>query len=159
MKGRTILAGLAGGAAMNLTMFLTFRLLGLGLTGGGILLDPALQSHKLIAVWTELRPIPKVVTHPFLMGIAVLLIAWGHAGIYRWLAPAWPHGVGARAFRFASLVFFLSFFFFEFFTAFNQFGEPLDLLALQLVYWAIVAAAEAWAIAAVIEWKPRAVAL
>lgn len=140
---------------MNLTMFLTFRLLGLGLHGGGILLDPALQSPKLIAVWAELRPIPRVVTHPFLMGIAVLLIAWGHAAIYRWVSPTWPHGVAERAFRFAIVVFFLSFFFFEFFTAFNQFGEPLNLLALELVFWAIVAAADAWAIAAIVEWTPR----
>lgn len=155
MKRGTLLAGLAGGAAMNLAMFLTFRLLGLGLNNEGILLNPLLQSHKLIAVWTELRPIPRVITHPFLMGIAVFLIAWGHAIIYRWLAPAWPRAVSARAFRFAALVFFLSFFFFEFFTAFNQFGEPLDLLALELVFWAIVAAAEGWAIAAVFEWKSR----
>lgn len=159
MKGRTFLAGLAGGVVMNLTMFLTFRLIGLGLDGGGILLDPALQSPKLIAVWTKLPPIPRVITHPFLMGTAVFLIAWGHAAIYRWLAVAWPRGVFARAFRFAALVFFLSFFFFEFFTAFNQFGEPLKLLALQLAFWAIVAVAEAWAIAAVAEWQPRTIAL
>lgn len=140
---------------MNVTMLLTFRVLGLGLHNGGILLNPVLQSPKLIAVWTEMRPIPRVITHPFLMGFAVFLIAWVHAMIYRWLAPAWPHGISARAIRFAGLIFFLSFFFFEFFTAFNQFGEPLDLLALELVFWVVVAVAEAWAIATVIEAKPR----
>ncbi len=152
-RWKTILAGLAGGAAMNLSMFLTFRVLGLGLHNGGILLDPAIQSPKLIAVWTELEPIPRVVTHPFLMGIGVFLVAFGHALIYRWLAPAWPPGIKPRALRLAGLVFFLSFFFFEFFTPFNQFGEPLALGVLELFFWVIVASAEGWAIAAVFEWR------
>lgn len=38
---KIIFAGLAGGMALNLAMLLTFRLLGFGWNGGGILLDPA----------------------------------------------------------------------------------------------------------------------
>lgn len=34
----------------------------------------------------------------------------------------------------ALLMFFLSFFFWEFFTPFNQFGEPLWLIALELLF-------------------------
>ena len=37
--GRTILAGIAGGMSMNIVMLLTFRLLGFGWNGGGILLE------------------------------------------------------------------------------------------------------------------------
>lgn len=140
---------------MNLSMFLTFRVLGLGMHGGGILLNPAIQSPKLIAVWTTLRPLPRVVTHPFWMGIGVFLMAIGHAFIYRWLAPAWPPGINARAWRLALLVYFLSCVFFEFFTPFNQFGEPLALGALELFFWVLVAAADAWAIAAVFERQYR----
>ena len=51
---RIILAGIAGGMAMNITMLLTFRLLGFGWNGGGILLEASSQSEKLIAVWTKL---------------------------------------------------------------------------------------------------------
>lgn len=48
----------------------------------------------------------------------------------------------------------LSFLFWEFFTPFNQFGEPLPLIALELGFWAAIALAEAYAIALVSELKP-----
>ncbi len=47
---RTLLAGLLGGLALNAAMLLTFRLIGFEWNGGGILLDPAVQSPKLIAL-------------------------------------------------------------------------------------------------------------
>ncbi len=40
--GRTVLAGVGGGFAMNLVMFFTFRLLGFGVKGDGILLDSSI---------------------------------------------------------------------------------------------------------------------
>lgn len=48
----------------------------------------------------------------------------------------------SRTLRMASLVFFLSFLFWEFFTPFNQFGEPLPLIGLELIFWGIIAIAE-----------------
>lgn len=57
---RTLIAGLAGGMAMNLAMLLTFRAIGFGWNGGGILLTSSMQSQKLIAVWTQLEPLPLV---------------------------------------------------------------------------------------------------
>jgi hypothetical protein len=39
-------------------------LIGFGWNGGGILLDPSVQSPKLIAVWTKLEPLPLVVNAP-----------------------------------------------------------------------------------------------
>lgn len=44
--------------------------------------------------------------------------------------------------------------FWEFFTPFNQFGEPLPLIALELSFWLAVALAEGFAIAAVMERRP-----
>lgn len=148
---RTFLAGLAGGLALNVAMLLTFRLLGFGWNGGGILLDPTLQSAKLIAVWTRIEPLPRVVANPApiiagLVGFGVL-----HAFIYRWLSPAWPPGIANRGLRFALLIFALSYLFWEFFTPFNQFGEPLPLIALELAFWLVIALAEGFAIAAVME--------
>jgi hypothetical protein len=58
----------------------------------------------------------------------------------------------SRAARLAGLVFVLSFLFWEFFTPYNQFGEPLPLIVLELTFWAIIAAADGLAIAAVMEW-------
>ena len=151
---RTLFAGLAGGVALNVGMLLTFRLVGFGRNGGGILLDPSIQSPKLIAVWTRLEPLPLVVAHPAPIIFGLFLFAIGHAWIYQWLSPAWPGGLMARALRLAVLVFFLSFLFWEFFTPFNQFSEPLPLIGLELVFWGLIAIAESVAIAAVVESKP-----
>jgi hypothetical protein len=62
---RTLFAGVTGGMAMNIAMLFTFRTIGFGWNGRrGILLNPSLQSPKLIAVWTTLEPLPLVVTNP-----------------------------------------------------------------------------------------------
>jgi hypothetical protein len=152
---RTIIAGLAGGMVVNVVMLLTFRLIGFGWNGGGILLDPSIQSRKLIDIWTRIEPLPLVVASPAPIIIGLILFGIGHAFIYKWLSPAWPTGINARALRMAGLVFFLSFLYWEFFTPFNQFGEPLKLIGLELLFWAMIAAAEGFAISAVFEWKKK----
>lgn len=152
---KILFAGFAGGVVLNLVMLLTFRLIGFGWNGGGILVDPSIQSHKLIAVWTQIEPIPLVVSSPAIIIIGLILFSIGHAFIYQWLAPSWPQGIVARAWRLAALVFFLSFLFFEFFTPFNMFGEPILLVVLELIFWAAIAIAEALAIAAILEWKQK----
>ena len=147
----TFFAGLAGGVALNLMMLLTFRLIGFGWNGGGILLDPSIQSQKLIAVWTKIEPIPMVASNPAPIILGLMLFGMGHAVLYRWLSPAWRPGIIPRGLRLAMLVFILSFLFWEFFTPFNQFGEPLLLIVLELTFWAIIAVAEGLAIAGVME--------
>jgi len=47
----------------------------------------------------------------------------------------------------------MTFLFWEFFTPFNLFGEPLRLIALKLVFWACIALADGWVISAIIEGK------
>jgi hypothetical protein len=148
---KILAGGIAGGMAVNLVMLLTFRAIGFGWDGGGILLTSSIQSQKLIAVWTKLEPLPLVVVNPAPIIAGLVLFGIGHAFIYRWLSPAWPNGLTQRALRFAGLLFFMTFLFWEFFTPFNQFGEPLLLIALELCFWAAIALAESFAIAAVIE--------
>jgi hypothetical protein len=149
--GRTIAAGIAGGIGLNLAMLLTFRLLGFGWNADGILLNPSLQSAKLIAVWTKIEPLPLVVASPAPIIAGMLLFGIAHAFIYRWIAGGWPAGALQRGWRFALLLFVLSFLFWEFFTPFNQFGEPIVLIGLELVFWAIIALADGLAIAFVME--------
>src|SRR3989338_7639645 len=93
---KTLLVGLVGGLTLNFVMVLTFRLIGFGWHGGGILLNPSIQSRKLIAVWTQMEPLPLVVSHPVQIFVGLILFGIGHAFIYRWLAPAWPHGIKSR---------------------------------------------------------------
>lgn len=102
-------------------------------------------------MWTEIQPLPLVVSNPIPILGGLMLFGIGYAFVYRWLSPAWPLGVVSRAIRLAVLVFFLAYLFWEFFTPFNQFGEPLLLVALELVFWAVIALAESFAIAAVME--------
>lgn len=150
---RTIVAGLAGGLAMNLAMLLTFRGIGFGWDGQGILLTHSTQSKKLIAVWTQLEPLPLVAFSPAPIIAGLMLLAVGHAFIYRSIAAAWPQGIRERGLRMAGMLFFMIYLFWEFFTPFNQFGEPLPLIALELVFWAVIALAEGMAIAWVMEVK------
>lgn len=148
---KIFVAGLVGGAVLNAMMALTFGLIGFGWDGDGILITSPMQSEKLVAVWTQLEPLPLVVANPAPIIAGLMVFGMGHAFIYKWLAVAWPPGVMSRALRLAGLVFFLTFLFWEFFTPFNQFGEPLPLIALELMFWALIALAEAFAIAGIIE--------
>ena len=151
MHGKTILAGMAGGVSMNVVMLLTFRLLGFGWNGDGILLKSPAQSSKLIAVWTEIEPIPLVVDTPAPIISGIILFGIAHAYVFRWVAPSWPGGIVNRGVRFSFLVFVMTFLFWEFFTPFNMFGEPLQLIALELFFWACIALADGMAIAAILE--------
>jgi len=148
---KTIIAGLAGGMAMNISMLLTFRTLGFGWDGRGILLTSSMQSEKLIAVWTKIEPLPLVVNTPLPIILGLMLFGIGHAFIYRSVAGAWPAGFMPRAMRMSGLIFFMTYLFWEFFTPFNQFGEPLQLIALELSFWALIAVAEGAVIAWVME--------
>ena len=82
--GRTLLAELSRGTAMNAAMLLTSRLLGFGWNGGGFLVNPELQSPKLIAVWTQLKPLPLVADKPAPIIVGLVLFAVTHAFPYRW---------------------------------------------------------------------------
>jgi MFS superfamily sulfate permease-like transporter len=148
---RTLVAGITGGIAMNIAMVLTFRLIGFGIHADGFLLDPSIQSRKLIAVWTEMEPIPLVVTRPVPIILGIIFFGIVHAYFYRWISPAWPPGILRRALSFALLVFLLTFVFWEFFTPFNQFGEPLGLIAIELCFWAVIALVDGLIIAAIME--------
>lgn len=148
---KTIVAGLLGGMAMNLMMLLTFRTLGFGWDGKGILLSSPIQSQKLIAVWTQLEPLPLIVNTPLPVIGGLMLFGVLHAFLYRSISSAWPAGFLPRAMRMSALIFFMTYLFWEFFTPFNQFGEPLPLIALELLFWGCIAIAESTVLALVME--------
>ncbi|MFO1041726.1 MAG: hypothetical protein U0941_08070 [Planctomycetaceae bacterium] len=145
--GKMVLTAAAGWLAMSLTMLVTFRGIGFGWDGHGVLLDPRWQSQKLILVWTQLEPLPLIISRPPIIIFGMYAFAFTHAVIYRTQAVQWPTGVWKRAMRLAALIFFACYCFWEFFTPFNQFGEPLPLIGLELLFWALVAIAESMAIA------------
>jgi hypothetical protein len=151
---KIVLSGIVGGLVLTVTMYILFGVIGFGLNFDGILLNPNFQSEKLIAVWTEIEPIPLAFSNPFLFSIGLIIFGIFHAFIYEWLSPVWPSGVKEKAFCLALLIFFLSYLFFEFFTPFNMFSEPIPLIGLELTFWAIIALSEAFTIALIRGWKP-----
>jgi hypothetical protein len=140
---RTALAGVAAGVVFNVAGFLTFALIGSGLHNNGPLLDPARQSRKMIAVWTEIEPLPLFQAKPQVILLVNLLFGVVYALVFRSIAPAWPNRARARTWRLALTIWALSCLVFELLGPFNLLGEPLDLVALELVFWAVMALAAA----------------
>jgi hypothetical protein len=148
---RTAVAGVTGGVVFCAATFIGFVLIGTGLDHQGVLLDPSVQSGKLIAVWTELEPLPRFQTVPHLMLLGYVLFGIGHAFVFRSVAAAWPAGIVPRAWRLAALTWGLSYLFFEFLGPFNLLGEPMPLVLLELLFWAAGAVMEALAVVWVLE--------
>jgi hypothetical protein len=146
---RTLVAGLAGGAAFSVVGFLTFVLI-----GSGPLFDPDIQSPKLIAVWTQMEPLPLFVTAPYAMLLGYLLFGIGHAFLLRSVAAAWPEGIAPRTWRLAVVIWGLSCLFFEFLGPFNLLGEPLSLVALELSFWAAAALADSAVVVSILRQDP-----
>lgn len=129
---------------------LTFRLLGFGWNDDGILIESSSQSQKLIAVWTKLEPIPLAVNSPAPIINGIIFFGVIHPYLFRWISPVWAQGIVSSGLNFAGLVFIMTFLFWEFFTPFNLFGEPLHLIDLELLFWACIAVADSLVLSSVI---------
>lgn len=148
---RTLVGGLAGGVAFALGTFVTFRQLGGSRQGAeGLLFDPATQHPKVIAVWKEIEPLPRVLESPALILGGMVLFGIGYAFVYRTIAPAWPVGVHSRAWRLALIV-WLGAVFAEFMGPFNVLHQPLGISVIAWAFWAVCSAAEAYALVYVLD--------
>jgi hypothetical protein len=148
---RTAVAGLAGGLAFVLGVFLTFAQLGgSGRGETGLLFDPATQSPKVIAVWKELAPLPRTLETPAVIAGGLVLFGLAYALVYRSVAPSWPRGVASRGWRLALIV-WVATVFAEFMGPFNVLHQPLNLSVLAWGFWAVPALAEGFAIAYVLD--------
>ena len=153
--GRTLVAGLAGGAAFLGGTFLTFTLLAGSREGEtGVLFDPDTQHPKVIAAWKEVEPLPRVIDQPAVILVGMVLFAVAYAFLYRSVATAWPDRTTARVARLA-LVVWIAAVFSEFMGPFNVLHQPLYLSIVAWAFWAVPAVASAAAIVAVIERPSR----
>jgi hypothetical protein len=149
--GRTVLAGLAGGLAFVLGTSLTFALLGGSRRGQtGLLFDPATQSPKVIAVWKEIEPLPRIIENPLLILSGFVAFGLVYAFVYRSAAASWPAGVLNRGWRLAVVV-WIGTIFSEFIGPFNVLHQPPALSAIAWAFWAVAALLEGYAIATVAE--------
>ena len=144
---RAVAAGILGGLAASLLIFILFRLI--GFQYWGILVNPQYQSPKLIKVWTELEPIPLAVNHPEIMTLGFIVLGVIHAFVFSVIERGIP-GVGwKKGLSFGVIIWVFSYLFFEFFTPWNMFGEPVSLVILELIFWIPVALSEGIVIAKV----------
>ena len=107
------------------------------------------QRQKLINVWTLWEPLPRITQQPSLPMIAgFLLFTLLHVLAYLRLYPALPgRGWVAKGLSLAVGIWVFQYGYFEFFTPFNQYWEPLPLIAYELVLQGIMAVAEGLTIA------------
>jgi hypothetical protein len=148
---RTLLAGLAGGVAFVLGTLVTFAQLAGSRRGEqGLLFDPDTQSPKVIAVWKQLEPLPRVIETPAVIIGGMIAFGIAYALLYRSVASAWPVGIHARAWRLA-LVIWLAGVFSEFMGPFNVLHQPLPLSVVAWGFWAVSAVAEAYTLVWVLD--------
>lgn len=148
---RTVAGGVAGGLVFVLGTFVTFAQLGGSRRGArGLLFDPATQHPKVIAVWKEIEPLPRVIESPLVILIGLVVFGIGFAFVYRSVSPAWPDGLGRRAVR-LGLIVWLTTVFAEFMGPFNVLHQPLYLSVLAWALWAVCAFAEALTLVLVLD--------
>lgn len=138
---QTGLAGMLGSIVFYMLSGLTFYDLGVR---SGILFNPAYQSAKVLAV------VPTMVMSqaPYIIFIGWTVVLVGYAFLFNHISVLWPQSYLPRLWRLALLIWFFSLSFFEFQGPFNLLREPLPLLALELIFWAICALGASAVIAA-----------
>jgi hypothetical protein len=144
---RAVAAGILGGLAASLAILVVFRLI--GFEYWGILVDPQYQSPKLIKVWTELEPIPLAVNHPGIITLGFIALAVIHAFVFSVIKKGIPGEGWKKGLSFGLIIWLFSYLFFEFFTPWNMFGEPVSLVMLELLFWIPVSLSEGIVIAKV----------
>lgn len=134
------------GIGFSLLSVLTFYVLGVL---PGILYNPEIQSRKVIAVVETLPPPPVLERAPYLIFAGWTIILIGYAFLYHRISVLWPDIFWSRLWRLTLTIWFFSLLFFEFQGPFNLLAEPLPLLALELLFWAVCALGAAAVIVAI----------
>lgn len=163
-QGRGEVSGLrllgAGAVAFAATGAAAFVLWGNPLTWQLLLTPEFGQSDKLLAVWLYLPPRPKAdLWTPGAFGSAGQLqmagllfgLTLAHAWVYGVVRASLPGRGWRKGLGFGVGIWLFSYLFYELFTPFNLLGEPLHLLAYELILWLGVALTEGCTLATLIE--------
>lgn len=103
------------------------------------------QSQKLIDVWTVWQPLPRITAQPpLLMMLGFFIYAVLHVVAFIKLFPSIPGQTWkCKGMAFGAGILIFQYGYFEFFGPFNQYHEPLPLIAYELLLQALMAFAEA----------------
>jgi hypothetical protein len=149
--GRTLIGGIAGFLGFVTGLYFTFAQFGGSRRGQtGLLFNPETQSHKLIAVWKEIEPLPRLIVDPLPMFAGYLVFTIGWAFLFRSVRSAWPPGLWSRGWRLALLIWSFGAFF-ELQGPVNLFHVSTLPLAISLIFWGAAAAMAAFGVAYVVE--------
>jgi len=141
---RRVVAGLVGGLLATGVGYALFDWSPLS----RVIMDPQLQSPKLLKVWREIQPLPLLITNPALLIGLYAVLGVAHSLVYRAISGSLGKGMVRKGVSFGLIIWIFQYVFFEYFTPFNLFGEPAALVVLELGIWLIVALVEGLAIAA-----------
>ncbi len=154
-RPKTLAGRIAGiTLAAGLLTQVTTALLWMNPLTARIILSPEFgQSQKLINVWTQWEPLPRIMQMPSWPMIAgFLFFTWLHVLVYRRFVPLFPGRTWiGKGLCLAAGILVLQYGYFEFFTPFNQYHEPLHLIAYELLLQAVMAAVEGLAIAKLVQ--------
>lgn len=146
---RLLLGALGAGTAMQAV---TAAIWNNPLTTRLILTPEFGQSQKLINVWTLWEPLPRITrmpSWPMIAGFYAFAVL--HALFYRRFKPLLPGRTwGAKGLALSGII-WVQYAYFEFFTPFNQYHEPLHLIAYELLLQAIMALTEGLLLARILE--------
>ena len=92
------------------------------------------QSQKLVAVWTQIEPVPQVISFIPALIITPAIFSFFFAILYDSIPG---HSKQKKGFAYAIILWATIAVFFELFTPLGLFGEPLHLLAYELGLWFI----------------------
>lgn len=137
-------------AVAGVLMQVTTALLWMNPLTTRIILTPDFgQSPKLINVWTVWEPLPRLSQQPAWAMIAGFFVfTFLHVVAYRRIASVLP-GAGwvGKGLSLGLGIWVFQYGYFEFFTPFNQYWEPLHLIAYELLLQLIMAMVEGLTIA------------
>lgn len=114
------------------------------------------QSAKLINVWTVWEPLPRITQQPSMPMIAgFLLFTLLHVLAFVRLRPVLPGNTwAAKGLSLAAGIWVFQYGYFEFFTPFNQYREPVHLIAYEMFLQSVMAVVEGMAIARILGQPP-----
>lgn len=147
MRNRWVRGAIAGAVALLAASAVSGGLF-FGI-GRGILFDNPSQSDKVIAVLFEMEPLPLMFTNGLLYLAIAAAIGVFHGLVFVYIEPSLPATRVRRGIAFGAIVWALMALYFEFHVPFNMFGEPVHLVAVELLFWIVVVLVEGLVLSAI----------
>ena len=126
---RIVRAALAGAVAWWVGLNYIFG------TAQAVLAHPDMQSAKMNAIY-ELQPPARIATDPWLLPVAMLVIALVQTLVFAYIRRALPNGLFLRGLAFGAIAWALFVPWFEFYLPWSLMLEPTALVLLEMLCWA-----------------------